>query len=63
MHEKLQFILKDSLTPFLENVQIRMQQKYIKAIAPLPETIKVIRKNQPLILYIFFGENLEDNNV
>lgn len=63
LSEKLQFILRDSFTPFLENVQLKMEEQNVKAIAPLPNTIKVIRKNQAFVIYIFYGDNLEDNEI
>lgn len=63
MKEKLQYILRDSLTPFLENVHVQLEQKYVKAISPLPESIKVVRKNEPFTIYVFFGADLQDTKI
>lgn len=60
MQNKLRFLIRDTVTPFLENIQIRLPKDYVRAIAPLPEAIKSVKKNEPFIIYAFFGPNFQD---
>jgi len=56
MNEKIINLLEDSITPFLSNFQMVYDKTLIEIVAPLPESINFIRKNEDLKIFAFMNK-------
>lgn len=61
MDEKLEYLLRDSVSPFLENLTIRLPKEYVRAVAPLVKTINAVRKNEPFTIYVLLSKDFKDS--
>ena len=58
MNEKIIGLLEDSITPFLSDFKMTYDINLINIIAPLPESINFIRKNEEFKVFAFLNKNL-----
>lgn len=58
MKLKLVKMLQDSITPFLDQFAFTFNESLVKIVAPLPWSIKAVRKNEPFTVFIFFSPEL-----
>ena len=53
-------LLKDSITPFLQNFKLTYDRSLVEMIVPRPESINSVRKNEALTFFVFFNEKLDE---
>ena len=56
MSAKIIGLLKDSITPFLENFTLSFDNDVIDFVVPKLETLPLIRKNEPLNFFVFLND-------
>ena len=63
MREKIIGLLEDSITPFLSDFKMTYDEKIVKMVAPLPESINYIRKNEEFNCFLFLEKNFREEKV
>lgn len=53
--EKLDYLIRDSITEFLDNFSITLNEDIVDTMVPNIESIKSIRKNEAFSMFIFFN--------
>lgn len=59
MNEKIISLLEDSITPFLSDFKMNYDKNLISIVAPIPESVSFIRKNEEFKLFVFLNPNFE----
>ena len=60
MSEKVVGLLKSTMKPFLTNFDISFDKNIVDFIIPDPETISMIKINEPLNFFVFLNKNFRD---
>ena len=50
----MSYLVKDSITPFLDNFFLEYDKNIVEMMAPNAESIKSIRKNEQFTIFVFF---------
>ena len=52
----MQYFMDDTISSFLSNFELTIDTNLVTAISPLPSTIKTLRKNEGLNLFMFLKD-------
>ena len=60
MNAKIIGLLNDAITPFLTDISLNFDHESVEMCVPAPESISIVRKNEPFETFIFFNDKLAE---